>query len=188
MQEIKMKYTLVPIGVSTSALLFCTESGEIDIFVGNPTDIDIEAQALKHQNYNEDSNLLNTLRQGNYLLQSPAKKDAKYYDIEKIVQGERLTACTVRAVHESHGKLMPNTITFSIAPNLLTCSENYPKALHWVESRAKAFADILESEGMKPDGDFILNSFIQALNDKNTLAQFAEADRGKQTITENMLS
>lgn len=148
----------------------------------------MEAEGLHFSGYKKDNDLLAHLREQNKLSHPHIKQGTKHYDVEEVVQGDKIIACIIRSVHESHGKLIPNTITFAIEPALINSKAMYPKALNWIQSRAAAFSKILESEGMKPDGEFILNSFIHALDDEQRLQRFKDADRGTQTVTENMLT
>lgn len=182
------RYTVVSAGSSTSALLFFTEENELEIYVGNQTDIGIEAKGLQFSGYIHDETFLKDIRKEHKLTHPYIEQGAKHYDVEEILQGEKIIACTVRSVHESHGKLLPNTITFAIESSMINSETLYPKALKWITDRTLAFSKILESEGMKPDSEFIINSFIYALDDDNRLFRFIEADRGKQTVTENMLT
>ncbi|MFT7144364.1 MAG: hypothetical protein ACI9TY_000064 [Alphaproteobacteria bacterium] len=181
------RYIVVSAGTSTAALLFCTNDNDAEVYIGNQTDIDLEAENLQLSGFMKDSKLLDHLRKENKLERPYIKQGSKHYDIEDVIQGDKITACIIRSVHESHGKLIPNTITFAIDPALVNSQTIYPIALEWVKTRAKAFAGILESEGMKPDSEFILNSFIYALDDAHRLDRFKQADRGCQTVTEGML-
>lgn len=187
MVHLSKNYCVVRIGGSTSALLFYNEQSEFEVYIGNHDDIETEAFPLKSSGYQNNEKLIFHAREAGQFPKPEIPEGVKHYDIEEVMQGEKLTACIVRSVHESHGKLVPNAITFSIEPSLLNNEADYPQALRWITQRANAFSHILESEGMSKSSDFILNSFIYALETTERLQKFAQADRGKQTVTKAML-
>ena len=174
-------------GGSTSSALFYNEEGELEIYIGNHDDIELEATALASSGFKLDDKIVFYARESNQLPRPEIPEGVKHYDIEEVMQGDKLTACIVRSIHESHGKLMPNAITFSIDPALLNDESVYPKAVRWITQRANAFSHILESEGMTQNSDFVLSSYIYALENADRLERFIKADRGKQTVTAAML-
>lgn len=187
MVHLGKSYSVIKMGGSTSSLLFYNEQGDFEVYIGNHEDIENESVSLKSSNYKQDDKLIFHAREAGQFPRPDIPEGVKHYDIEEVMQGDKITACVVRSVHESHGKLLPNAITFTIEPSLLNDEVNYPKALRWITQRANAFSHILESEGMSKNSDFILNSFIYALENPDRLQKFTQGDRGKQTITKAML-
>lgn len=174
-------------GGSTTALVFYNLEAELEVYIGNDEDITFEASNLESSGYIKNDKLLSHIRESNQIPRPEIKEGTKHYDIEEIKQGDKITACTIRSIHESHGKLIPNAITFAIEPSILNDEKTYIKALRWVSQRASAFSQILESEGMTKNPDFILNGFIYALENSSRLERFIKGDRGRQTITTTML-
>ncbi len=180
-------YCIVKIGGSTSATLFYNDEGELEVYIGNHDDIEIEVNNLANKGYKVDDKILFYARESKQLPRPDIPEGIKHYDIEEVMQGDKLIACIVRSIHESHGKLMPNAITFAVDPGLIDNENNYAKAVRWITQRANAFSHILESEGMTKNPDFILNSYIYALENPDRLERFMKDDRGKQTVTATML-
>ena len=187
MAHLSNTYCIVNMGKSTSALLFFDGDGASEVYIGNPSDIAFEAQALQNNGYNENELVLLHLRELGQLPRPNIPKGIKHYDVEECFQGEKLVSYTIRSVHESHGKLNPNSITFTVAPALLNDEVLYPKALRWITQRSRAFTTILESEGMHQNADFILSCYIYALENPQRLEKFTQADRGIQTVTQDMI-